>query len=428
MEKERKQLKRTRIGKIWLLAFLGVSSVSAETLTLQTAIEKTLGHHPDIKAFMLRIEQAERGYDAAFADYLPQVSVSANYTPTRTYVFPTNGQFHTVDDDGWDAGASVRQKVWDFAKTNALIDASKVDEDISRLSLAEAKALLAFKVKSLYELLVVQREAITVREKDLEAKKAFYAQSKALVKQGLKTEADASRFLSAVYLAEDSLAVAKASYEKAKVSLSLYMGVELPDDLQLQDDILKQEPDGHGDIENEVLAENTRLRIDRRTEEKNRRLHRASKNAHYGSIDLQASYTRIATLNDYDSHYVGISYNLPLYSGGRLSAQEQRSRIGYEIARQQSALEELAIKDELRSLLIDIDRYGKTIEAKKAQYDAAQKTRSVLEARYKEGLATYIELLDSTSVALNAKLGLLEAYYLRSIAIERIDYLKGQIQ
>jgi outer membrane protein TolC len=51
----------------------------------------------------------------------------------------------------------------------------------------------------------------------------------------------------------------------------------------------------------------------------------------------------------------------------------------------------------------------------------------VLDGRYKEGLSTYIEVLDASSLVLDAKLGLLEAYYEKTLSIDRIDYLKGKI-
>ncbi|KYJ85827.1 TolC family protein [Sulfurovum riftiae] len=418
-----KQLRRN----LWFLALMGIQTLQAQTLTLQTAIGKTLAHHPDVKTFMLRIQQAEQGYNAAYADYLPQIDLSATYAPTQTFALPVNGVFHTVNESSWNAGVAVHQKVWDFSKTASLVGASKIDEDISRLSLEEVKALLAYKVKSLYELLVVQKEAIAVREKDLETKKAFYAQSKALVKQGLKTHADASRFLSSVYVAENNLAIAKATFEKAKVSLSLYMGVPLQNSLKLQSDTLKKHMGSTKNLEREVLENNYRMRMDRRAVSKNKLLHHASEAAHFGSVDLVAFHNRFDTLNAYDSDYVGVSYNIPLYHGGRLTAQEQQAKIGYQIAQEQSASTALALKEELSALIIDIRRYEKTIKAKKAQLVSAQKTRRVLEARYKEGLATYIELLDSSTLVLNAKLGLLEAYYSRSLAFDRIDYLKGKI-
>jgi len=413
-------------GTLMLVSAISIG-LCAQTLTLQDSIAKTLAHHPDVKTFMLRIQQAEQGYNVAYADYLPQIDLSATYNPTKTYVLPVNGMFHTVEDSGWGAGATLHQKVWDFAKTSALVDASKADEDIARLSLGEVKALLAYKVKSLYELLVVQREAIRVREKDLEAKKAFYAQSRALVKQGLKTNADTNRFLSSVYIAENNLAIAKASFEKAKTSLSLYMGIPLRSDIKLQSHVLKKNFHLHSGTEHEILESNYKVKMDRLNVQKNHLLHQSAKSAQFGSIDLVASYDRFDTLNKYNSDYVGISYNVPLYTGGRMSAQEQQAKIGRMIAQEQEASDTLALREELRALLIDIKRYGQTIKARKAQLISAKSTQKVQTARYKEGLATYIEVLDSISVTLNAKLGVLEAYYSRSLALDRIDYLKGKI-
>lgn len=412
---------------LWLLVLMLSQGLNAQTLTLDEAIDKTLAHHPDVKNFMLRIQQAEEGYNSAYSAYLPQVDASATYSPTQTYVLPVNGTFNTINDSGWNVGITMHKKVWDFAKTASLVDAAKTDEDISKLSLEEVKSLLAYKVKSLYELLVVQREAIKVRKKDLEAKKAFYNQSKALVKQGLKTKADSHRFLSSVYAAEDNLAIAKASFEKAKISLSLYMGLDIESNVKLQSSALKKNVSLSKEIEHQILTNNYRVKMDKLSVEKNRLLHQSAKSAHWGSIDVVASHNRLDTLNSYNTDYIGVSYNIPLYSGGRLTAQEQQAKIGYQIAQEQQASDALAIKEELRALVIDIKRYAKTIKAKKAQLRSAQSAQKVLNARYKEGLATYIEVLDSTTQVLNAELGVLETYYSRSLALDRLAYLKGNI-
>ncbi len=108
-------MKRILKQSIWFWCILTIYSLSAQTLTLRTAIDSTLAHHPDVKTFMLRIQQAEQGYNAAYADYLPQLDLSATYNPTRTYVLPVNGMFHTTEEDGWNTGVMLHQKVWDFA-------------------------------------------------------------------------------------------------------------------------------------------------------------------------------------------------------------------------------------------------------------------------------------------------------------------------
>ncbi len=79
-------------------------------------------------------------------------------------------------------------------------------------------------------------------------------------------------------------------------------------------------------------------------------------------------------------------------------------------------------------MIIDIIRYEKTIKSKQAQLISANNTKDVLQGRYKEGLSTYMEILDAESLVLDAELGLLEAYYTKSVAIDHIDYLKGKVE
>ena len=403
------------------------SLLQAQPLSMQESIDQALLTHPDIKSFELKIRRSKQSYRSEFSDYLPQINAQANYNPTETFALPVNGAFNTVDDDAWGAGVSLKQLIWDFKKTSSKVDASKFDEDISTFSLKEAQALLVYKVKSLYLDMILQEEAIKVRKKDLEAKEAFYAQSKALVAQGLKTNADASRFLTSVYEAKDNLEIAHSFYDKAKVSLSLYMGEPLENDVELENALIKQDYISNKNVEHEVLNSNYQLQIDNKNIQKNILLQESAKASHYGSIDAYASYNHLDTLNSYDATLVSFTLTVPLYSGGRVSAQEQEAQISTQIAKQDQASSALSLKEELSGLLIDIKRFDNTIAAKQAQIHSSNETKKVLEGRYKEGLTTYIEVLDAVSVVLNAELGLLQTYFSKSLAINRIEYLKGNL-
>jgi outer membrane protein TolC len=413
----------------YLLVFLAGISLHAEMLTQSYCIERALSTHPDVKRTLLQVKQSRSGVDAADADYLPQVTLNAEYDPLRTYVLPVNGQFHTKDEDGWSVVGAVKQKLWDFDKTFAVIDSAKSAEKIAQLTLAEAKALMTYRVKSLYALMVVQREAVTVRRKDMEAKKALYDQALALVKQGLKTKADASRFLSAYYLAKDNLAVSKAAFEKARAALSLLIGEPVAGNVALQDDVLDADDatvlSDENATEARMLAHNPQLRSYEESVRKNSLQYRSVKSSHYGSIDAVGSYVHQDTLNRYDASVVGVVATIPLYTGGRISAEAQQARIGTAMAQEAYASKRLALRQELEERLIDLRRLEKTIEARQAQLASAEAARKLLEARYKEGLSTYIEVLDAAAQALDAKLGLLEARYTRSDALNRIDYLIG---
>ena len=406
------------------LTLIGSSLLLADSLTLKESIVKALKNYPNIKVFQLKVQESKSDIDNIKSDNLPQINFQGNYNISQTYVFPANGQFKTINDNGWNAGLFLKQKIWDFSKTTNKIEAFKIDRDISNLSLEEQKALLVYQVKSLYNLLIVQKEAIDVNQKDIEVKEAYYQQALAFVKQGLKTNADASRFRSSISIAKESLAQAQSAYEKTKNALSLYIGEKIDDNIQLEDRIL--DVPTNLPSEDEILDTNYQLKISTKNITKNIKLHKSEKASSYGSIDAVASYSHINTLNAYNSKFVGISLNIPLYTGGKISSEVQKSAIGVQIANEQKEATLLALKKEILDSYSDIKQYRTTIEAKKAELQSSQETSNLIKERYKNGLTTYIEVLDAITLEQNAKLGLLNAKYQLNSAIYKLQYLQGK--
>ncbi|WP_345993066.1 TolC family protein [Sulfurimonas sp. HSL-1716] len=405
-----------------------ISSLWAQTVTMQECIEKTLYSHPDIKTFMLEVSKSEQNYQLARSAYLPHIDFEAEYDFRRTFALPQNGKFRTVEEGGWQAGVALRQKVWDFSKTTSLIHSADLQKDIARLSVEEAKNLMIYRVESLYETVVIQKEIIRVRKKDMQAKKELYEQAEAFVEQGLKTTSDSTRFLSAFYAAKDALGAAESSYMKTIATLSLYTAEQIDFEAEFENNLLTEVKDlekNRKKLKQEMLENNIQLKIYDKTIQKDTLLHRSAKAAHYGSIDAVASYTRFDTLNAYDTGVVGVTLNIPIYTGSQISAQEQISRIETAAAKEAKASKSLALSEELEGLIIDLAQYKNTLQAKHAQLEASLSTKKLLEARYKEGLSTYIEVLDAMSSYLSSKLEILEAYYGIAMAQNRIKYLTG---
>lgn len=412
----------------FLLLLLMLSGLNAKDLTLDSCIDKAIASHPDIHRFMLQVEKSQSGIKAAKADFLPKISINGEYDPRKTFALSQNGTFHTIEDDSWQEGITLTQKLWDFSKTSATIKASKIQKSIANLSLREAKALLSYQVAIVYENLQLQKEAIRVRKEDVKAKKAFYKQAKALVKQGLKTNADASRFKASWYSAKESLSITKADFEKARVQLAYYIGEKIPKHVVLEKSFSDNLPALQTQkILKKVLQNNPSLKSLQKNIKKDALLYKATKASHYGSIDAVASYNRQKSLNKYDSKVVGIKVNIPLYSGGKTSALVQQSFLEMQSAKEVYKSKVLALKQEVKTLLVDLKRYHMTIQSKKEQLKSAKETMSILQARYKEGLSTYIEVLDAKAFVLSAKLGLLNARFAQSTILHRLHYLEGKI-
>ncbi len=409
-----------------LILSLFVFELTAQILTLDECIDETLKNHPDIKKLSLGIAQSDSLVDIAKADYKPQLNVSAQYNPHNTFVMPQNGQFKTITDDNFQADAVLNQKIYDFSKTTSTIKAYEKSKNIASLSLEEAKALLAYNIKNIYLTALFQTKALEARQKDLQTKEELYKQARSLVNEGLKTEADATSLLSSLYNAEDALGVAKAELHKALTTLFLYMGRKSDFDITLQEYYTPQTTIQKDIALEEAFADNFSLRSSREEIARDSLMYDASKALNYGSIDAVATYMYQDSINEYDTSRVGITINIPIYSGGRISAQNEQARIAREMAKESYNIKKLELQEQTQNLMIDLERYKMTIKAKGSLIDSSKATKEIVEARYKEGLSTYIEILDAASVHLQAQLGLLEAEFGVQKINNTLEYLRGE--
>ncbi len=410
---------------IWIL--LATTLVlRAELLTMQACVEKAVSAHPDVKTFLYQIEEREKGVSIEKGARRPEVAAFAQYDPQRTYALPVNGTFHTIDDSAFTAGVTLKQRLYDFSRTSARIEAAQSRREIADLSYKEAVSLMRYKVRSAYTLLLVQKAALEVRRKDLEAKRALYEQARALVAQGLKTRADESRFLASVKGAEDALAAAKAAYKKARISLERYIVEPIDPNTRFEESLLSRcDPYAIPD-EKSLLGKNFKLKIAEKERKRAHETYVSAKAERYGSLDLLAEAVHNETLSTYNTAQIGVRYSLPLYSGGRTRARAQQAKISEMKAKEQRASERLALIEEYRSLRADLEEIDHRIEAQKAQEEAARQMSELIGARYAEGLATYMEVLDAEAVRLDARLKLLEAYLTRHTRLYRLEYLNGQ--
>lgn len=413
----------SKLSTLFLTVF--ALSLHAQTLTLDICIEKSLQNHPDIKKLSLGILQSEHVVDVSKADYLPQLNLSADYNPHNTFVMPQNGTFKTITDDSWQVGAQINQKIYDFAKTTSTIKANEKGQKIASLSLEDAKALLTYNIKNIYNLALFQTKALQTRERDYQTKEELHKQAVALVREGLKTQADEMSMLSALYSAEDAKAQSEAELHKALKSLSLYMGEEIAPDVTLSDDFVEVGEESLK-LSEDDLRKNYSLSSAQEQIQKNALIYKATKAQNYGSIDAVAAYSHQSTLNEYDTSMVGIGITIPIYSGGRISAQQQISRIDMEMAKESYNTKKLQLQEEIESLFIDLQRFHFTTKAKEALIDSTMATKTIVEARYKEGLSTYIEVLDASTLHVEATLGLLESKFAIRKIMDRLEYLRGE--
>ena len=131
----------------------------------------------------------------------------------------------------------------------------------------------------------------------------------------------------------------------------------------------------------------------------------------YGSVTLVASYGHDNSLSSYDTSQVGVRGSIPLYDGGKLDTDTQKSRIALSLAQKEYENTERVLWQELYDTLIDLNRFDETIAAKEGVMTATQKALSLMQGRYAQGLATYIDILESQSALENARIAHADAKF-----------------
>ena len=87
----------------------------------------------------------------------------------------------------------------------------------------------------------------------------------------------------------------------------------------------------------------------------------------------------------------------------------------------------LSIKEDIENSLNEIQKQTNLINTKQKELKVLKELRILTSGRYKEGVATYLEVIESEQAILNASLELLESEYKKSIEIDKLKYLKGEL-
>lgn len=390
---------------VFLLLFC---NLHAAPLTLERAITMTLKSHPQTQAAALRLQSSQADTKAASAALYPRIDLNGEYYPTKTVVMPSNGTLSTRQTDAFHADVSGSYSLWDFGRNNHLIQASTFAQEGSVSDQLSIENTLIEQVWLQYTTIVYLNKLIETAQKSAEFYKAQYTQALKMREVGLKTYADESRFKASWLEADDHLSSARNEKQKALMALELLVGSENgvtidEDDFDHRINALSIAIGDINSLRQELSVHNPQLQKLQTLIKRDNALSQATQKQSYGNILLVGSYGYDNSLASYDSTQIGVRGTIPLYDGGRLNAEAQKSRIALSLGQKEYENTEKTLWQELYSAMIDFNRYDETITAKEGVMDAMQKTLTLTQGRYTQGLATYIDVLESQSVLENAR-------------------------
>ncbi|MDP3267063.1 MAG: TolC family protein [Sulfuricurvum sp.] len=392
------------------IAFLLLfSNLYAAPLTLNDAIAMTLKSNPQTQAALLRIQSSQADTKAAKAALYAHIDLNGEYYPTKTVVMPSNGTFSTRQTDAFHADVSGSYSLWDFGRNDTMIQASQHSQEGSVADKKFVENSLIEQVWLQYTAIAYVEQLIDTAQKSAEFCQSQYNQAVRMREVGLKTQADESRFKASWLEANDHHSAAQAQKAKALMALGLLIGSDTPVTIDQADfdrrvSALSMVLENVPALRQELSQSNPQLQKLRMLISRDQAVSSAISKQPYGSVTLVGAYGYDNSLSSYDTSQIGVRASIPLYDGGKLDADAQKSRITLTLAQKEYEITERELWQELYDTIIDLNRFDETIAAKEGVMSATQKALSLMQGRYAQGLATYIDILESQSVLENARI------------------------
>ncbi len=377
--------------------------------TLNHLEETAQANNQDLAIAMANVDKARALARVEEGDLLPQADLNPSIVRSRTSgnasTFGQSSRITTSYKIPLDLSYEI--DLWGrvhraFAAGHAEAQAQAAAYGIVFLTLSADVARNYFEIGAADAEIDAVKGAVDLRQKAVEMLQARF-------QQGISSELTLFQAQTQLSKAQADLVDAQRRRENLVNSLAVLCG-QNASDFTLPQEVLKTEVpqipvgipstilENRPDImeaEKLIVAENERLGI--------------AQMAYFPSIKLtgSAGYSSVDSGNllDWESRVwsIGPSVSLPIFNGGKLKAEEKAQKAEYEKALAEYKKRVLTAFSEVENALADIKMRQQQLHAQGELLKAARQAAEISIQRYKEGLVTFLEVIDTERSRLDAE-------------------------
>ena len=413
-----------------LIAALLLPATQAHGEGLMEVYEKALSYDSDLAAARAARQAREAAVDESRAPLLPQIDAfgESSYTERNTM----DGELTAHE-----YGLQLSQPLF---RANAWygFQASQKQSEVAAAELSRAEQVLILEVAEQYfNVLRAKDELDTARAQEA-ALRRQWEQARERYDVGLVATTEVEEARAGYDASRSQRIAAESQLDIERQSLARLTG-QYPQALErLETDfpIDSPEPDDPDAWAKTAVEQNWELRAQQLTVAASREQLSAARSEHLPTLDLSASIRR--QHQDYDFEQtaagpgdtgfgdyprtdttIGLSLNVPLYSGGGTQAGVRRVRAETEQARRELDTVRRNVRLDARSLFRQITTNIQTLEAQRQTIISSRSALDATRAGYEVGTRNIVEVLDAE-----------QNYYvaLRDYANARYDYVLNTLR
>ena len=392
--------------KIFIITTLVLSFAFAEAQTnneLQSLIKQSFGYFPRVQELQKASELSEIKVAQARSGYLPTIAGTGTYS----YINPLSkinlapiglGEVKMVPNNNYNFNVSLNQTIWDFGKTQAQISKAKSDLLSSSISVEQAKAQVAAQVANVYYSMIYLKKAIAVEDSLL----AFLNENKRIVQsrinRGDALQIDLTNIQSNIDLEENRKVdfINQLQKQKALMEYSVGSSTE-PTAIDFDFPIFNEtSPSDYAKQNNFDLRLATQKTLSSEMDLKYAQNSRFPLLSFSGSTGYKNGYQ--PNINPLIYNYsLGLNLSVPIYSAGKTNQNIHIAQRTVESNQLALKTAENNLRRDLAQVQADLSSNQERIENSASQVQYAQEALQLTEKRYLQGVATHLDLLNSSS-------------------------------
>lgn len=438
-----------RIICFLLPAILGVSFAESQvihSITIQDALDLAKKNNIQVKTALSNLAVQEQTNKQVTADAYPLISAvgtSTNYVQIPVIVlaknsfgpgFPPTSQAVSLNQKfNLTGGVQLTQKLFDgsvfvgLKARTTILDYYKKNIDLTMENLSVT-------VYKTYYSLVVSKTQLELLDSNISRASKFLHDSKVMNENGFAEKLDVDKAQVQLANLETSRENTLTSIINGYLSLKFLIGIPAIDSVQLSTSFNEEKLRGGIPMDLQYRYEDRNdyqgLEISKKLSEFDIKRYQA---AYYPTLSLNGAFQKNALNNTFDlftnastwysTSYIGLSLNIPIFSGFSKDANLQKARL-------QSTL----VSDELENLKQNIDvevrmarnnflNAIKTMDNQRENNKLAEAVYNQTKKKFESGLASNTDVTNAQTDLIQAQSNFINALY--NAVVAKVDYLKA---
>jgi len=192
--------------------------------SLGDCLKTSLENRPEIKAYLLKTEQAKKAVDQAKSEFFPNVSLVGNYSRFGDTAGVSGSAFK--DQESWYVMAVANWNIWEWGRTRNRVDMTRSRENQVMDAVTNLKDQIRLEVKNAYLLLHEAEKQIAVSKKAIEQAEENFRITQERYKEQVATSTDVLDAQTLLTRAKSDYTNSLGDYHISRAKLERAMGTD----------------------------------------------------------------------------------------------------------------------------------------------------------------------------------------------------------